>query len=107
MLLHGRGRGRTRTRFPQTTRALATGSRRRAAWSPLCGSRRVGAPHGTDFFGQHREQLGIRFTGRGATKVEAPEVIWNLPVPTRVTRVVGVDNHRHDEAATRNGERSI
>ena len=71
------------------------------------GSCRVGAPHGTDFGGQHREQLRIRVAGRRATKVQAPEVIWNLSVPTRVAVVVVVDNHGHDEAPTRNGARSI
>ena len=50
--------------------------------------------------GQHREQLRIRVTCWRATKVQAPEVIWNLLVATRVAVVVVVDDHRHDEAAT-------
>ena len=52
----------------------------------------------TDFVGQHREQPGIRVTSTRATKLQAPEFIWNLLVPTRVARIVVVDNHRHDES---------
>ena len=101
--LHGRARRRTRARFPQTTPAPATGSRRRAAWlAVVVGHAASGAPHGTDFGGQHREQLGIRVTCRRATKVQAPEVLWNLPVPTRVTLVVVVDDHGTMKRPTRN-----
>ena len=52
--------------------------------------------------GQHREQIGVRIAGWRATKVQAPEVIWNLPVATRVAVVVVVDDHGHDEAPTQN-----
>src|SRR5258705_3929257 len=107
MLLPGRARERTPARFPQTPPAPATGSRRQAAWLSLCRSRRVGAPHGTDFVAQHRQQLRIRLTFRRATKVQAPEIIWNLPVATQVALVVLVDNHRHDEAPTHDPARSL
>jgi hypothetical protein len=85
----------------------ATSSRRRAAWSPLRRSRCVGAPQGTDFLGQRREQIRIRIASWRATKVEIHELQWNLSVPTRVAVVVLVDDHGHDEAVTKNRARSI
>src|SRR4029077_19325294 len=62
-------------------------------------SGRVDAPpHGPDFFGQHRDQSVIRIASWGATKLQAAELIWNSSVPARVTGIVFVDHHGHDEA---------
>src|ERR1700739_4431831 len=107
MPLHGCARGRTRLRFPQTIRGPATGSRCRAAWLPSGLSRRGGAPHSTDFVGQDLEQVLIGVAGRRATEVQAPERIWNMAIPTRVALIIVVDDHRHDEAAIYNGQRSF
>src|SRR6201988_2129651 len=39
--------------------------------------------------------------------MQAPELRWNLPITTRVTVVVDVDDHRHYEAPTQDGARSL
>ena len=102
-MLHGRARRRTHARFPRTTPAPATGSRRRVAWSSLRWSRRARAPHGTDFVGQHRRAAPASGSPAGARpKSKCLKVIWHLPIATRVTLVIVVDNHGHDEAPTQN-----